>query len=310
MGLLEIGLARVPEPAQALDVVMADRAVIRLRRYGNLDAPVRLVLSHGNGLAIDGYYPFWARLCNRHELVVFDFRNHGRNPPHGPQGHDWPTFLKDLEQVWQAMQEWLGRKVTVGVFHSLSAITALEHALRGRRWDALVVYDPPIFPRAGHPLQSAQRANMAELAARSRARRERYRNPEELARLLAGRAEFRRWGRQAYQLMARATLRPSDNGAGWMLACPRELEAQIFESNVDPTLWPRLASISVPLRIVGSDPQCKESHPAASICRAVCDELGIDYTMIPDTTHFLQVERPSECVAALESFLEKHRLLG
>ncbi len=49
----------VPEPLATLDVRVDDDTVIRVRRHGNPDGP-RLVLGHGNGLAIDVYYPFWS----------------------------------------------------------------------------------------------------------------------------------------------------------------------------------------------------------------------------------------------------------
>ena len=51
----------VPAPREAVDLVMRDGAVIRLRRYGQPGA-TRLVLSHGNGLAINAYLPFWLPL--------------------------------------------------------------------------------------------------------------------------------------------------------------------------------------------------------------------------------------------------------
>ena len=50
---------------------MEDGALIFVRQHGNPRAPV--VLSHGNGLAIDGYLPFWGPLCERYDLILFDF---------------------------------------------------------------------------------------------------------------------------------------------------------------------------------------------------------------------------------------------
>jgi hypothetical protein len=61
---------RVPAPHETFDAVMGDGAVIRVRRHGRLDAGVRLVVSHGNGFAIDGYYPFWGPLGERFEVVA------------------------------------------------------------------------------------------------------------------------------------------------------------------------------------------------------------------------------------------------
>ena len=54
----------VPEPTAVHDVRVDDETVITLRRHGNPEGP-RLVLSHGNGLAIDLYYPFWSLLGRR-----------------------------------------------------------------------------------------------------------------------------------------------------------------------------------------------------------------------------------------------------
>ena len=68
----------VPEPRDVFDVAMDDGAVLRLRRHGAGDADLRMYLSHGNGFAVDGYVPFWQPLADRFELIVFDFRNHGR----------------------------------------------------------------------------------------------------------------------------------------------------------------------------------------------------------------------------------------
>ena len=69
----------IPEPTAAFRVYAADGGVIVVRRHGNPDGP-RLILSHGNGLAIDAYYPFWSLLANRFDLFIHDIRNHGWNP--------------------------------------------------------------------------------------------------------------------------------------------------------------------------------------------------------------------------------------
>ena len=101
---------------------MDDGATVRVRRHGNLAGP-RLLLSHGNGFAIDAYRPFWSLLMSRWEVVLFDMRNHGQNPLHGASGHTYPQFAADFERLATAIPEAFGRKPTVGVFHSLSAIT-------------------------------------------------------------------------------------------------------------------------------------------------------------------------------------------
>jgi pimeloyl-ACP methyl ester carboxylesterase len=107
--------------------------------------------------------------------------------------------------------------------------------------------------------------------------------------------------------MARATLRRGDASDTWVLACPRELEAGVFEATADPTIWPRMANLPVPLELICADPDAEDAGPPALIGRAIATELPIEYESIPDTSHFLQIERPHECILATEAFLTRHR---
>ena len=296
---------QVPEPGQVLNLAMDDGAMIRVRRYGNRGGP-RLVLSHGNGLAIDAYFPFWNLLRDRYDLILFDFRNHGRNPLHGGSGHDMAHFVSDLETIVSAVQHEFGTQPLAGIFHSLSGLTAIRHAMQHPdRWRALVLFDPPIYPRDGHTLANLQQSDKDSLAARARRRTERYKTPHEFATQLASRAAFKRWRPEAYELMARASLRRDESGA-WILACPRELEARVFEENRDPTLWSRLGDLKAPLKLIGADPQLEGAGPPALISKAISEEVPVAYESIPDTTHFLQIENPEACIRAMETFLAKH----
>jgi peptide deformylase len=232
---------------------MPDGATIHLRQHGLAGAP-RLVLSHGNGLAIDGYFPFWGPLRERYEVILFDFRNHGHNPLHTLEGHTWQNFVADMDVVWHAINRELGAKPAAGLFHSLSGVTAAMHALKyGRRFDALVLFDPPVYPRAGHPIQYQQQSDKESLASRAARRPASYKDPMELARQFARR--FKRWVPDAYELMARATLRHDRGSGDWILACPREYEAHVFSSGANPDLWLQMAHCPVPVKLVCGDPK-------------------------------------------------------
>jgi pimeloyl-ACP methyl ester carboxylesterase len=292
----------IPAARERFSLRMDDDAEIGVVVHGRRSAR-RLVLSHGNGLATDGYAPFWLPLCDRYEVVLFDFRNHGRNPFHGPAGHEWPQFVRDMERVWQGIVRRLGPAPMFGVFHSLSAIVGVMHALENDdRWEALALYDPSFFPRAGHPLEPVVRAEVERLTRRTRRRPERYSEPRELERHFSSRPAFRRWSERACEAMAWATLRP-DGPCGWELSCPRELEAAIYETNLDSSIWMRIHRVRSPLRLICGDPTLDEGGVARLVCREMARETGVGYEAIPDTTHFLQVEDPLACVAALDRFL-------
>jgi pimeloyl-ACP methyl ester carboxylesterase len=291
----------VPRAKHSFDVTLDDGAVIRVRQHGTTIGP-RLVLSHGNGLAIDGYFPFWGLLRDRYEVVVFDFRNHGHNPLHREEAHLWQRFVLDMEEVFQAINRELGHKKAAGAFHSLSGVAAAMHALKfRRRFDALVLFDPPVFPPEAHLLRGDQAEDKNSLAERARRRTERYKDPS----ILAGqfRARFTRWRPEAYELMARATLRHDSHAGDWVLACPRDLEANVFSTGADPSLWDRFGQIPVPVKLICGDPDLPEVMPPALIGRALAIQHRLPYEAIPGTTHFLQIEEPEKCIKAMETFL-------
>ncbi len=296
---------QLPEPNGILRFKTTDGAPIIVRRHGNPAGP-RLLLSHGNGLAVNAYFPFWNLLRDRYDLILFDVRNHGENPLHGGEGHDMAHFVVDLEQTLAEVQREFGGKPIAGVFHSLSGLIAIRHALQHQdRWRALVLFDPPIYPRDGHPLRNAQQGDKDQLAVRARKRTERYATLQDFAKQLASRQVFSRWRPEAYELMARATLRQEPATGEWILACPRELEARVFDENRDPSLWVRLGDVKAPIKLIGADPDIEGASVPGLLSKAVAEETAVEYEAIRDTTHFLQIEKPEECVRAMETFLAK-----
>ncbi|MDE2752998.1 MAG: alpha/beta fold hydrolase, partial [Gemmatimonadota bacterium] len=114
----------LPEPRSVCHVRHDDGSVTIVRRHGNAAGP-RLLLCHGNGLAIDLYYPFWSLLVDDFDLLVYDLRNHGWNGIGDRGEHNVPNLVRDQEQVIDAVSATYGDRPTIGVFHSLSALTAL-----------------------------------------------------------------------------------------------------------------------------------------------------------------------------------------
>jgi pimeloyl-ACP methyl ester carboxylesterase len=292
----------LPVPLEILEARMEDGAIIRIRRHGNPRGP-RLALSHGNGLAIDGYVPFWGPLRDRYDLMLFDFRNHGQNPLHDFEHHRWPYFVSDYERIFELIGGKFGTKRMAGVFHSLAAKTALMHTQKmGRRWDPLVLFEPPLYPRDGHPLLDTHFGGESDLATRAGRRPARYRDPMELAQKFAER--FPRWVPGAAEMMARATLRRDAAAGDWVLACPREYEAYVFGSDRDPSLWHAMSHMDVAVKLICGDPKLGDTP--SLIGQALAVELPIEYEAIPETGHFLQIERPFECIRSMESFLAMH----
>jgi len=276
--------------------------VLKARRHGNPNGP-RLFVSHGNGFGIDGYFHFWRRFLADFDVVAFDMRSHGQNPRPDPAHHDYAHMVGDFDALCRAVADEFGAKPTAGLFHSMSAQTAMLQALAGRpQFAALVLFDPPNVPAPGHPVRAAMVAYEQKLEHWARRRRAQFDDPDQLAAEYARTRSGRAWPQGTAALMARTVLQPDPEG-GWALSCPRELEASMYLQGIDLGLWPSRTQIGVPAMLVGTDPE--RPYPAATGLsnRALAKEGGLDYRAIPGTSHLLQLEEPAVCADAALEFL-------
>ena len=285
------------------EVRTADGTPIILRRHGTPGGP-RLVLSHANGFSADTYFLFWSLLIDRFDVVLYDFRNHGWNPTGERQAHTIPTFVRDNECIAQGIDRHFGTKPKIGVFHSLSAQTAVLQAAEQAAFSALVLFDPVLCP-PGRSLQDLKKleTTMLRLGKAARRRQERFETQEEFAARIRGTPTFELLQPGVTDLIARTTLRRDSGGTGYELRCPREYEAQVSEEGYRWACAVNLNRLSCPTKSIGADPTQPFSFlPSVDLS----DLLILDYDFIPDTTHFLQLENPEECVALMLDFLEPH----
>ncbi len=295
---------RVPAPLAVAEIRMPDGAPVFLRRHGTPEGP-RLVLSHCNGLSADTYYPFWSLLESRFDLIVYDFRNHGWNPVGDQQAHNIPTFVRDNMIVTRAIDRHFKQTPRIGVFHSMSAVTAILQVMESRDFSALVVFGPPTCP---HGRESQDIKRMASgMAQRAPQRETRFNSPDELTEQLLHARVYELLQPGVAELIARTTLRPAADGkAGFELRCPREYEAQIYDQLYDSAVASYITRLSCPTKVIGADPIVPLSFlPSVDLS----DIVALDYDFVPDTTHFLQLEEPRKCVTRMLDYLQRKRLV-
>lgn len=283
---------------------MDDGAIVRVRRHGRIDGP-RLVLSHGNGCAIDGYLPYWRLLLDDFDLVLFDFRNHGRNPPHGG-AHGFDRFLRDLDAIYDAIDREFGRKPQVGAFHSMSARANIRYALEvAWRFEGLVAFDPSMVPPEGHALHDFMVGGERVLWRWAETRQEAFDDPAELAGHFAASRMLSGWVEGAHDLMARSVLRRDEGTGGWRLSCPGALEARIYRENAAYRAWPRARELPGPVALVASDPDGDIPSFPGHGARALRDERGWRCAHVPGAGHFLQIQAPEACRDLTTAFLRE-----
>ncbi len=295
----------VPEPLSLCEVRHDDGSITIVRRHGNPDGP-RLLLGHGNGLAIDLYYPFWSLLADRFDLLVYDLRNHGWNQVGERREHNVPNLVRDQERVIDAVALRYGDRPTIGVFHSLSALTTLLSGVlaTGRTgWlSAWVLFDPPLYrPGPDDPDYDAIAEKSAGMTER---RTHRFRKRSDFSNLMNYLPLLVRAVPGASDLMAKTILRES-SGEGYELRCPREYEAQIIAYVRTYAFLVDFGNLPCPTKVIGSDPTLRYAYlPTFNLSHIET----LDYDFIPETTHFLQLEKPEECVTAMCEFLEEREL--
>ena len=290
---------QIPKPLSTDSVRVDDDASIVLRRHGNPDGP-RLVLSHGNGLAIDLYYPFWSLLADEFDLVVYDLRNHGWNDVGALEGHTFDAFARDHDRIAEAIDSLYGAKPKVAVFHSIAALAGLHVPSRGSNYSALVLFAPPLCnPGPGYREFELLSIRMAEML---RVRTPRFQSREELAELHTYLPYYQRAVPGVMELVARTTLREAETGEGYVLRCPREYEARIWDHAPRPAASVDFGSLQCPTMIFCADPALDPDRPAFDFR----DATGVDHQIMRGTTHFLQLEEPEECASAMLRFLGQH----
>ncbi len=266
-----------------------------------------MLLSHGNGLAIDAYYPFWSLFETDHDLFVYDLRNHGWNEVTTRREHNMLSFVRDLDIILRTIGSEFENKPIMGVFHSISALIALltgsdwmkpNLGLKSSGFAALVLFDPPLH-RPGKSFEEFDDAAL-RTARMTQRRAESFESEAQYVELLEFLPAFRKLMPGARELLASTTLRYSPDDGRYRLRCPRTYESRIvefiraFAGEVDFDVLP------CPTKVIGSDPLTSYSYlPTVNLS----DMLQIDFDFIPDTTHLMQMEKPKECAALVRGFL-------
>jgi pimeloyl-ACP methyl ester carboxylesterase len=287
----------VPAPLSTLEVQVDDEALITLRRHGNPEGH-RLLLCHGNGLAIDMYYPFWSLLLDEFDVIVHDLRNHGWNKVTSSREHTMVNFSRDHDFILDAIDDHYGEKPTTGVYHSVSCLASLISPSKGSRNAALVLLDPPLCK----PGTSYEEFDLAATRTAERARRRtfHFKSREAFTELLSYSPAFYRTVPGTLDLISRATLRKCANEEGFELRCPPEYESQIVDFASPYAVLVDFAKFHCPIKVIGADPTLPYSYlPTLDLS----DIMHVDYDFLPNATHFLPIEQPETCAHEVRNYI-------
>jgi pimeloyl-ACP methyl ester carboxylesterase len=296
---------QLPLPHTTLELPMRDGWPVKVRMHGNPAGP-RLFILHGNGYASDAYFPFWRHFVGGFELAIFDLRNHGQNPPSPPEHHTFLEMTSDIGAVLEGVDQKLGKKRRAGVFHSVSGLIVAKAAKDLRKgWDAAVLVDPSTLPPKSHPAYARAASFEKKLVEFALSRRRRFRHIEDLAEELRKSRIGASWVVGSHELMARSILRQLEDGSGYELVCPPELEAQLYSEGLNSGVWPAASDFGGPALLIGADPTLRNGPPTGEINQFLADQGKFKYALLRECGHMMQFEQPIAVAELVAGFFRE-----
>ena len=262
--------------------IAVNRVEIAVWEWPGDDPPV--FFCHATGFHARCWDQVIAHLPGRHCYAI-DARGHGHSSKPAPP-YAWRDFGRDIAGIASHVD----LSGAVGVGHSMGghAVT-LAAALRPATFSALLLIDPVIRSRNSYigPWQRAQ------FVAK---RRNQWASPQEMFDRYENRPPFDNWDPAALRDYCEYGLAPASGG--FVLACPPEIEAAIYENSPTPesNIYPEIAAVKIPVHIVRlmkfTDPaeimRGSPTTPDLASSFAHASDLSI-----PDYSHFVPMEAPA-----------------
>ncbi len=227
-----------------------------------------------------------ARLPGRRSIAV-DMRGHGRSFKPDPP-YSWRWFGEDIAELCRA----LPLRDAVGVGHSMGAHSlALAAALVPEAFASLVLIDPVILPEGEYG-----RGPRAPHFARKR--RNRWASPGEMFERFAGRDPFRQWDSAVLRDYCEYGLTPAPDGEGFVLACPPEIEASIYENSsaADANIYPEIARVAAQVDVIRAARNRSHGEVMDMTGSPTAPDLASRFRQGRDTkvaySHFIPMEAP------------------
>ena len=259
--------------------------------FGDEKRPVDVVFLHATGFNAMTYRSILAPLSPGMRILAIDQRGHGasRLPADPGKLKSWKPFRDDLLSLLSALD---GPPPVLSGHSMGGTVSLLAAAARPGAVSGLVLFDPVVLTRwqmfAGHLPGGSKAMKSSPLAVGAAKRRAVFDSVEAVFAAYKGRGAFKTWSDIMLADYVAAGVRERPDGKV-ELTCAPAMESAIFAHHAHNP-WAAAARIKAPLDIfcAAKGSTCRIGTGQAFFAGNRRARLSI----VPDTSHFLPMERP------------------
>ncbi len=260
-----------------------------------------LLLAHATGFHARCWDAVIRRLGPRHVISV-DQRGHGRSE--ATEIRHWKVFGEDLAEFVRVLDLW----DLQGVGHSMGGHAMVEAAAAcPDRFRSLVLIDPVIaspdeYGAGGWTITSPDGEPHPTVK-----RKRHFASPEEMIERFRDRAPYSVFHPEALRDYCTYGLLPEDDGEGFRLACPPEIEASIYmTSRTNARVHEAIRALEIPVLVLRArrPPERRDTMDFSSspTWPGLAGEFRFGREIhLADRTHFLPMEIPDRIAEWIES---------
>lgn len=170
---------------------------------------------------------------------------------------------------------------------------ALAASIVPEAFSKLLLIDPVVLPETAY-----QRGPGGDHFARKR--KNRWTSADEMFERFRGRSPFNAWDEWVLRDYCDHALQPAPDGKGWVLACPPEFEASIYEQSHQPAsnIHADIARVDVPVVVLRSARPFRRNDGSMDMLGsptepALASKFANGRDVIVPYSHFIPMEAPA-----------------
>ncbi|MFH0789225.1 MAG: alpha/beta hydrolase [Pseudomonadota bacterium] len=265
-------------------------------------------LAHCTGLCAGAYSPLVDKLTPHLRVIGMDDRGHGKTRAKADPGElkNWDIFVEDLERFVESIQEPI-----IAIGHSRGGVVGMLLAIkRPELVRALILLDPTILPFSWmwwwFLAKKIGLSKYIPIAARAARRRKVWPDQETILKVYRSKGSFKNWQDGFLEAYIACGLEPTADGA-LRLCCDPAWESKCF-SVCPHDVWRTIPEIKCPILLLYGE-RSDTFLPAAAKRFKLKNQAAL-LQGLPETSHFVPMERPEETTAAILDFLKGNKIIS